>query len=510
MEPINPLQQNTSTGTPPVEGATPTTVSPVNPAPVGNDVRPAAAPGTVVSATTESPEAPEQSSSMATQDAQVAPSVSSTPTSSVEVSPKQTGKKKGLLLALVAGGVAALLVGGYVFGMYLPNRPEAVFKRSLVASGMAADKLVTIAEKNTSLKTSVMDGTLAVKSSGTTIDAKITGKSDAKNFQYNLATELGGQKFSADFMLLSAEKATNPDIYLKVNGIKSFATQPAMAPLASLDGQWIVADHTFLNNLQKQSGTPTNSLSLANQPTTAQISDAMQKIQSVNKQYLFNSDPAKAVVTYKTFVGTETRNSRSVNHYTAGYNKENLKNYLRAVGEALDTSSLNGWIKQSSGKNMSETLSLDSLVARVDKTKGDETFDMYVDRKTKVVQGLTFTDKAGKQGTLSLNQNYTGGDEYPFEVHFKGTDKNKTDVKIGLSVNAKSNVVKAVVTAKTSDTMELTMNIKGTPSNEKLSLTAPTGAKPITEVAKLFGADTSSLLGGQAAPTGTPANGQAR
>ncbi|MFZ1248784.1 MAG: hypothetical protein WAQ24_00505 [Candidatus Saccharimonadales bacterium] len=410
------------------------------------------------------------------------------------------GKKKWVLPAALGAGLVALLAGGYVFAVVLPNQPQTVFNKSLVQSGQAADKLVDYSKNYKSAKSSLMDGTLTVKAGGMDVDATLKGEASAKDAQLTLDATLAGKKVTADFRMLSNTASTAPDLYIKVAGIKQYAPSTPTSPLVTLDGQWIGIDHTLLESYQKQMAASTGTsatASLQAVPTTEQANDAVAKVQKVNKEYLFTTDKSKAVVTYKSFVGKETKNARTVNHYKAGYNKTNLSAYVDAVGKALDTSSLNDWSKkQQNGKNLSELLNIDKLKSSINKNKGDETFDVFVDTKTKLMQSVTFTGKESSgKGTLTFAQNYTGGDSYPFEL---ALDSAESKVTLGLTTNTKTNAMQlkmnGVMSSSGSDTnIDMLMNI--TPSDKEVAITVPTGAKPLTDVMKQLGVNPDTVLG---------------
>ncbi|QQS18572.1 hypothetical protein IPL68_00450 [Candidatus Saccharibacteria bacterium] len=282
--------------------------------------------------------------------------------------------------------------------MYLPNRPESLFSSSLQRSGQAADKLVDYMKTADTSASETYNGTVALQSSGVSLDATIKGEGDQENAKLTMDANVAGQKFTADMVMVDAAQSDMPDMYMKVGGVKSMLEEAGGAQLAALDGQWIGIDHTlldsYLNMQEEQLGT--NS-SMPTTPTNEQLKDALTKMQAVNKQYLFSGDKDKAVVTYKKYVGKETKNGRDVKHYTAGYDKAHFKAYVEAVAKALDESKLNDWAKQQDGgKKISEMLNVSELTSSIDKMKADDTFDMYVDVKTKLVQSLVFTMKEDK------------------------------------------------------------------------------------------------------------------
>ena len=490
MEPTNPSQStNTTSSVNGTESAVPVVAATVSP-----DVAP---PQPQTASSTVS--APEVSSPQVT-----TPIVSGNPVvNGVQPSPVTGGtsagggKKKWFIPALVGGAAVLLLAGGYVFAMYLPNRPESLFSTSLQRSGQAVDKLVDYMENTETSASETYDGTMTLQSSGVSLDATMKGEGDEKSGKLTLEANVSGQKFTADMVAVDAEQSDMPDMYVKVSGVKSMLEGLGGPQYGALDSQWIGIDHTlldmYLNQQEEQLGT--NS-SLSATPTEEQLKDALTRMQKVNKEYLFSGDKAKAVVTYKKFEGKETKNGRDVNHYTAGYNKDNLKAYVEAVAKALDESKLNDWAKQQDGgKKVSEMLNVSELKSSIDKMKADDTFDMYVDVKTKLVQSVMFTSSDDKS-TFTVAQNYTGGDVYPLELTIdSGDSADKGKAMIGMSVNTKTNELTVKFDVDMTGTTAK-MDLKVTPSDKKVSITAPTGAKPVADVMKQLGLD-QSVLGAQ-------------
>ena len=421
-------------------------------------------------------------------------------------SPK--GGKKWLVPALAAGALLLLLGGGYVFGMYLPNQPEAVFSKSLERSGQAADKLIEYAksQQNAKYAGATIDGTLAVKSASASYDATFKGEGDDNNLNLNVDANISGEKMNLELRALDAAQSESPDIYLKVSGVKDLLQEMGGSKVAALDSQWISVDHTLVDtytkSLESDAGT---SASLQVAPTPEQINDAIAKVQTVNKQYLFTTDKTKAVLQYKSFVGKETVSGRSVNHYKAGYSKVNLKAYVTAVGTALDGSKLNDWAKQQNdGKSISKLMDLKTLQSDIDKNKGTETFDLNIDTETKLVQSMVFTmESSDSPGTLTLEQNYAGGNEYPFKIAVKTTDKmSPVDVVFNVTANTKTNKLDIAIKGSMGSEADVDMTAHITPTDKKVTVTMPTGAKSVNDVMKELGLDSGVLGASTAIPSG--------
>jgi hypothetical protein len=428
-----------------------------------------------------------------------APVADAAPVASGSVEPAPvvgTKPKKKWLIPVAAGTLIALLAGGYVFGIYLPNRPENAYKIGMKLTGIATDRVINYTKERKKYASSSIDATASVKQAGGSFDMAIKGESSETAGIATVDANITGQKINAELRVADAAQSENPDVYLKLTGVTPFLQQMSADPkLAQLDGKWIAIDHTIIDTYQKQIEAQSGA-SIKEMPTADQVNDAVAKVQQVNKDYLFTTNKDKAVLQYKEYVGKDTRNNRAAFHYKTGYDKAHLKEYVKAVGKALDSSKLNDWSKkQADGKNLSALFQLSSLEDTVEKTKGDETFDLYVDQGTKLIQSVVFTDKKSDGGTFTIAQNYTGGDKYPFEISAKGSGSNKIAMVLGATVDTKTDKVNFSAKLDSDASMSFSMSGTMTPSNKKLSVEAPTGAVPLAQVLQQFGVDPSVLMG---------------
>ncbi len=405
---------------------------------------------------------------------------------------KPTAKKRWLLPLVVGLAVLVLLSGAYVFGLYLPNRPTAVYSKSMSRTAEATDVLVKYAQTQANAKYTgaSIDGTFNGKLSSVAFDGTLKAQTDGSNATATITTDIAGQKLSFEARTIKVPQSQFPDIYAKVSGLDSVSSLLGTSLASSLNNQWIVLDHTLLDSLQ--SSATGNATTSSTAPTLSQIDDAAGKVQAVNREYLFSNNTDEAIFTYGSFVGTETKDGQKVNHYKVSYNKSHLKAYATAIGTALDGSSLNDWAKkQYDGKNISDVADLSGLQKSIDSSKSGTTFDMYVNLKTKLVQSFHYAQKQDTGSgvdAITISQFYAGsGTTYPFQLDFSTTGSTDSDVQgtLKLSVDTKTNSVhfdgsyKSL--AKSNDSrFSLTLDAK--PTTAPLTVTAPTGAKSYSDV----------------------------
>lgn len=411
-------------------------------------------------------------------------------------------KKKALLFGGIATAVVVLGALTYVFAFYLPNTPSNVYSSSLKNSGMALDALITYSkqQEHATYTSESFTGAVHAKSASASYDVSLSGALDKNaNGKMQINTDMMGVKFAANLLSMKAAGNTSPDIYVQMTGIKPTLDSLGLNKYDYLDGQWIVIDHTLVDTYVSAMNSNPSQAKSASAPTYAQVNDAVSKVQFVNKEYLFSSDPQKAVLTNQKFVGTEKSGSRTLNHYKVGYNKDHLSAYVSAVGLALDQSQLNSWYKGISGnKNLSESLKFSDLQNNVKKANGNYTFDLWADKQTKLVSKVSFTNPSDKSTVYTIGQNYTGGTTFPLTLGVTGKDSsgNAEAGNVNFTLDTKTNKANMTFTGNISSTDGMT-NISGNasfaPSNAAVQVTAPKSAKSITDILLSLGlTDTGS------------------
>lgn len=396
-------------------------------------------------------------------------------------------KRKIIWGAAIAVLVVLLLSGAFVFGYYLPNRPTAVYAKAMSRSGDAVDLLVqeVNAQTEKSYKSTHVEAAFSAKEGSTVLDGTADVKFSQTGFAGTAKANVMGQKMSAELRGVDVPESESPDIYVKVDGLAAYSAYLGAELTDKLNAQWVLIDHTLVDSAQSSvTGSPAEST-----PTPQQLNDAMQKMQVVNKKYLFSDDKEAAVFTYSTFVGKETKDGRSVNHYKVTVSKASLKAYIDALGKSLDASKLNDWAQKQYKKNISEVVDFAAAKAEVDNLKDNESFDLYVDLKTKLMQSIAYSDKKddGGTATVAISQNCTGGDVYPFELSIKtaGGEQGDFSAVVGAVANKKGNSMKLTIDAHgteedVSSTYKLTVNV--TPSNDVLKVEAPSGARSFNDI----------------------------
>ncbi|QQS18733.1 hypothetical protein IPL68_01465 [Candidatus Saccharibacteria bacterium] len=131
-------------------------------------------------------------------------------------------RRKKLLLFGAAGAAVVLLAGGVVFGSYLPNRPESVWKNSLGRSGKALSALVDKAADKKTIETfqnSKMSLAADLKYGETTGALRWDGTSDSMNTNGTMTISVDGGGTDAggklEYLTRLTETEQLPNLYFK-------------------------------------------------------------------------------------------------------------------------------------------------------------------------------------------------------------------------------------------------------------------------------------------------------
>jgi type II secretory pathway pseudopilin PulG len=393
--------------------------------------------------------------------------------------PRRSRKKRLLLLALpvllLGAGAAAY------FGYFLPNTPDNLWAKALSNTGKGYDKLAQYA-----LTTKYSKG-VSVKGSfkaigDTAADGNFEGNSSGNNAVYKGSISASGLKVGLEIRTISTDGNT-PDIYFKADGLQGLGTllggdNPQISQaLNGLNGQWYFVDHTFFD--QFASGANTNT-----QLTSSDVSSVLKAVGDANKQYIFTSDKQKMAFTLKQRVGKEKQDNRSVYHYKASVNKQNLKKYVSALCDNLKKSKLTKLFNGSS-EDVDNALGCADLTKSIDKFDESRTADVWVDTRTKLIHKVRFTEKNKPGSYWEIGQDYQGGDEFPFTLAFNDkTEGGKLTTRINFKLNTATGVFSLDGNSQSSETdkQSFDYNLTVAPSNTSVKVEAPAGAKTIIEL----------------------------
>lgn len=414
---------------------------------------------------------------------------------SASPSPRSHNSHKKLYLGCGLVILVLLLAAGWVFGMYLPNKPENVWKTGVNRTGQALDSVVadaTDSQKLASLKTANLTGDVSVKSADYTASGKLTtqGNDTATTSDLNVSFKPSGQpgyNFSAKLLTSLAANAQYPDLYFQISGFKDLGLDALVPNVSSYDGKWITVSGDYLSKTIGQSGS--DSPKKAQQLTNQDVADAARAVTATTKDYVFTTDPAKAVLVNKGFVGKETVEGVSSYHYTAAINKDHAKDYCSAIANTIaGTNAFKKFVDSADRSDRQKSLK-SSCINGVDNIKSSDTFDVWVGGKYKLIHKVRLHDSADKNAYLDFGQTYKGDDTLNFfaTVH---QPSDKIDLNFTSTTNTKTNTTNGHLhvtsTAKDSGfTADANYQLKS--DNSKVNVTKPKGAVPLPDVLRQLG-----------------------
>lgn len=424
--------------------------------------------------------------------------------------PKKSRKKllvTSLLSILVIGGLA-----GYVFGLYIPSKPENMYSKAMDRSGQALDKVMIKVTDKAELdryKKGQYDGSLKVNFDPFKIDGKMALKYDNSRLDFNGEAKVSedGQTektYKTQFLTELKDGSTYPDIYFIITGIKDLGLESFAPGIEKLDQTWIKVDEAYIKDLIESlqstvsSGGDTDDTSKPPELTNDDVSELSKVFSGVVKEYVLTDDTTKSILVNKQFVGKEKSDGLNTYHYVIGINKDNYeKACIESANRLFDTSAY---------KKLTESTEEDIKTTKEDAKKGceeskkeikdDETFDMWIDAKYKLIYKIRDYDDENKDDYVEIGQKYKGGDDLHFFVNYEGK-KDKFSGKFTLDMNTKTLVSRAKIDVKSdgedgAGTFELTVD--GKPLDGDITIEKPSNPKSIQQVIEELGLNSGEEL----------------
>ncbi len=394
-------------------------------------------------------------------------------------------KKKLLLIGLPV--VLVLLAVGYVFGIFIPNKPNNVYNTGLDRSGKALTKLLANVDKEQSikeLKKSEISSTITAKMDNKTYSGTFNSKMDPDKAdgKLELKTSDNKESFTVQYKseLIKGEKL--PNIYFQVTGLSTFGLD-AFIPKDKVENRWFVLDKTFWD----QMGTSAESLNLSGQDqlTSDDYAGVIKAIAQITEDRIFTSDQTKSMLKMKSFVGKDKK--ENAYQYKMSLNKANADGFCdEFTSKISETSAYKKLIKSKEDQDNTKKEFLKSCQEAGKNIQEDETFYMWVDAKYKLIKKIRFTDKGNADSYSEIGQNYKGDDELTMFVNFhdKTGDFNGT-----INTNVKTNLTKGTLKYKSEGgAVEVDANLEAKPFTGDINSTKPANTVPIQQLLEELGA----------------------
>lgn len=434
-----------------------------------------------------------------------------------DVTPLTSGspqaKKNKKLFLLIGGSIGLLLlvVAAGVFGFYLPNRPNAVWNTGINRTGDALTTVVASATDKKALETlstSKISGEVNASFQDVTYKGALTSKYKGNDSDSGLTLTMKSseQDMNIVFKALTetVKDSSYPNAYFQFTGLKELGVLDLVAPgLSNYEGKWIsVPSATYQKWMEKYSGEDADKANFS----SADIAEITQTSIRVTDDYVFTTDPAKAVLKQNSFVGKETVDDIKTYHYKVSINKEHAKDYCVAlVTEVTKTKAyknITGYTDEIIKKSRDNgSKSCKSDVAK--DIKGSDEYDMWIDGKYKLIYKVRVSDKDTKGDYQEFGQRYTGGDVLTFfyKLH---SEENKADVATSFAYNTKTLVTTMNMDGESkSKDSPFTFDAKVTfePSKDEVKVAVPKDAVPIETILQQLSEATKGTTKERALPT---------
>lgn len=405
-------------------------------------------------------------------------------------------RAKWFLPAIIAGVVLLLAGGGsYAYlGVYMQT-PENLWKTGLKNTGNGLQKYID--SQPATPKSTKLNGSFKL-ASPVAADGTIEGVSDEKNMKLTANAGAAGVRANMELRALTADGQTNPDIYLKVDGLTPIAAllggevSEIGEVVKTVENKWFMVDHSLLDQITADQTSDEKTPS--NAELQKEIQDSAKKMAVVFNDYLFTTDDAKAVVALKEKLEKEDFKGRKSQHVKVQVRKDQLKAFLKELrgtvkGTYLEKQFLAGYEAGATGTGM-KAPTLEELLDELDKVSFDNAVaDVWIDTSLKYIRNVRITgnDKESNATTsVDFMLDYKGGDEFPLSITLSGKDKTgEGSISLGMLLNQKSSDVKFTIGVdgtfeKQKITFNADLSVKG--SDEAVSVEKPAGATNIMEL----------------------------
>jgi hypothetical protein len=393
-------------------------------------------------------------------------------------------RKKGLIIGLIAALIMMVIGSVYVFAIYIPNQPENVWNTGMTRSGDVIQQLVdesTTEERIKKFEKSEVLANLEYKEGLSSVNVGLTTKNDNNQTETKLKAKanIDGQEIALTSEILTDlnEGKSFPDIYFKIAGIQDAGLDLFLPEIGKYENEWIYVSSEYLEQLLPvelpTDGAEEGSLDFAAQD----VVNAGKIFVDTANEYIFTAEPDKAVIENRGFTGKEDDELGATYRYVAGINQENAKKFCNALVDNMLASEsvrkIAGNPDESKIKEYADSAKSDC--SQESEADNDETFDIWIDAKSKIIRKIrVYSDDAKKQ-YVEIGQKFEGGDEIPFYLI---TSENGENYTATITLNTKTGSIKGELSGA-----DLSANIELSPLEEDLNITPPTD---VTNVETLF------------------------
>jgi len=403
-----------------------------------------------------------------------------------------TTKSKWFMPAILAG-VLILGGGAAAYLTVFQKSPEQLWKSALNNTADGLDSYLTTS-MNSEQKGFSSEGSFKL-SSPIAIDGEFEGNWYETNGNMSASFGAGGARITSEVRTIAAENSSNPDIYLKIDGLdgvdellSSFTGAEGSEisnSLAAINDQWFFIDHTLLDQYTAAAGS-----SDSQAMTEEDLKEVTDKMMLVMRDRMFSVSEDKAIFKIAEKIGKEDFEGTSTYKMRVEVDQTNFKNFVVALKDAAKDTKLEELLKMGQpDQTLEDALSFDNLIEELEKADFSKaTADVWVEGNGGYVRNVRFYPIEDEKDSnyLDFGMNYTGGDVFPLYIRATmddngtkgrltfGFEPNKTNGDIAMTMNIDISSDSAPIKA------EGRLSVKG--SNEQVNVEKPTEAQNIFEL----------------------------
>ncbi len=397
--------------------------------------------------------------------------------------------KSKFMLPLVLGIVLLFGGGAAAYVTVFQKTPEKLWSSALSNTTNGLDTMLKtgLSEQK---KTTKMEGSIKVESP-LAVDATMSGDLSASNGTFSADVSASGTRINAEVRTITKDGAKSPDIYLKVDGLDQIGSLIGSAVPAELgdtidavNNQWFYLDHTLIDQYLTTAGASDTQMNFSKED----MDKVADNIMGVMKNRFFASDE-KAVFTLTEKVGKEKFEDTNTYKVKVAVNKENFKQFVTDLKDAIKDTKLEEALKASSPeKSLEEVLNFDKMLEELDKADFSKaTADVWIEANGGYIRNVRVYPKENDTANyLDFGLNYTGGDVYPLAIKATIDDGGtKGSLAFGMNVNAKNADVEMTMNADMTSNdspfkMNMKMSLKG--SDDEVKVEEPSDATNVLEL----------------------------
>lgn len=388
---------------------------------------------------------------------------------------KQGWKKRAPLIAIVLFFVGAI---AGVFGYYIPNRPENVYRTGLDRTGQMMSQLdeqFAAIDEIASSDGFQMDGSINTQMEEGTISGTMSSRAGESSSETNIdvSGEIGDDSFGMninlgfDIITDIVEGNEYPDVFFKVRGGELLSM---ISPqIAQYDEQWVHAEASFIEETLSEL---IDDFESEDEGAAEGWLELIDDLGDVVADYVLTSDE-KGILELDEIVGAEERNDTRTYRYNVSINRDNTEEFCT---ELFDTIGQSSFVQS----QLSSTIELNDedrdnqisdCVASFADFYDDVDITMWIDRSTKLIHQLRFEDDDGF--TLEVGQTYDGSDK--FDLFINAFD-DEMDMRLTITVNNAAPSVAVnldIELEEMADDDEFTMQMSVEPFDESVEIERP-------------------------------------